>query len=412
MTLLNLSRGLSAALALALAATHALAAPPLTVATWNLGWHLDHALAQRWIAECSRPFALKGERWQAVEAASESTRPGWALPWGRNAPIDWDIGTLPPCDIFQTPTSGGARAALPVTEALYAQRSARIGTLVREQLRADVIAFQEVSGAPAVRELLGSGYEVCSYEGHKVQRLAIAWKRELGQGRCEVHWPLSLPERALKDQVRPGLALTLSHAGKTLRVLTVHLKSSCVSPLDDQTRTPGRGQLDGDEPNCQQLHAQVAPLQAWVAQQREGAGALVLLGDFNRNLAHEASEPPGAAPRASNGRTRNLWRALNEGNPALTLLSPRCEGAIEGVCAIGKQRLLARDEYAQLRAELGCRNPIGLDHIVLAGAATAPSGAQKTSLGRLGDTQPAQGDQAAQLGLSDHCPVSARIAPQ
>jgi exonuclease III len=291
---------------------------------------------------------------------------------------------------------------LPVTEALYAQRSARIGRFLREQVQADVIAFQEVSGAAAVRELLGDGWKVCSYEGHKVQRTAIAWKASLGDGSCRVNWPLALPERPMKDQVRPGLALTLTHEGKRLSVLTVHLKSSCVSPLDDQSRTPGRGQLDSSEPNCQSLQAQVAPLEAWLDAELKASDALVALGDFNRNLAHEATEDTARGIR-TDGRTRNLWRELNDGDPKpLTLLGAECAPTADGraLCSLAKGRLLSGPEYGALRGQLGCRNPIGLDHIVLGGALQA-DGAQKLALAAEAETR------ADQLGLSDHCPVRA-----
>lgn len=398
------------ALALSAAATTAGAAS-LNIATWNLGWHLDAATAKTWIAACSRPFALQDGIWKPVAQAGEGTQTGWALPWGRNAPVEWDIGQLPPCNVFEAPAPAGVSTASgrivpPITEAGYAQRSARIAQFLRESVQADVIAFQEVSGAQAVRELLGEGWKVCSYEGHKVQRTAIAWKASLGEGSCRVHWPLALPDKPMKEQVRPGLALTLTQEGKTLSVLTLHLKSSCVSPLDDQNRTPGRGQLEGNEPNCLQLQAQVAPLEAWLDAELKTADALVMLGDFNRNLAHEASEPADRPARVD-GRTRNLWRELNDGEPAaLSLLGAQCAPAADGraLCSLAKERLLSGPEYGALRQQLGCRNPIGLDHVVLAGRAQAPAGAQKIALGALAETR-ADG----QLGLSDHCPVRAQL---
>lgn len=383
-------------------------AAPLKIATWNLGWHLDAELAKTWIAECSRPFALQGETWKPVAAAGEGTRPGWQLQWGRNAPVEWDIGKLPPCDVYQAPRPGETqRSVVPVTEAQWAQRVARMGSLIRDRIQPDVIAFQELSGEKAIRELLGKNWEVCSYEGHKVQRLAIAWKASLGPGQCEVHWPLALPERPLKEQVRPGLALTLQVDGKPFTVMTVHLKSSCVSPLDDQSRTPGRGQLDGDEPNCRHLQDQVRPLEAWIEAQAAKSEAFVLLGDFNRNLGHEASEASDS-PVRNGERTRNLWRELNDGSPNLQLLSPQCEGELGGVCSLAKQRLLDGREYGRLRGELGCRNPIGLDHVVIGSALTSPAGAHKQSLGKLGETRWTEG--GAELGLSDHCPVAALIS--
>jgi len=267
----------------------------------------------------------------------------------------------------------------------------------------------------------GGDFEVCSYEGHKVQRLAIAWRRRLGPAvNCEAYWPLSLPQAPAKDQPRPGLALTLRVEGKLLRILTLHLKSSCVSPLDDH-RPDGRGQLDGQEPNCAVLQAQVAPLETWLEAQSADVDALVVMGDFNRNLAHEANEPADAPvrthgkatdPHHPGNRVRNLWREVNDGVPAaaaLHLVDIACPGdaATQGLCAAAKTRRLTREENAQLAAAraLGCRNPVGLDHIALAGAAKA-AGATKVALGDSGMTTAAsEGRPDPSLGVSDHYPL-------
>ncbi|MCZ8235389.1 MAG: hypothetical protein ACK520_18815 [Inhella sp.] len=393
-------------------------AAPLKVVTWNLGWHLSQAETRDWIAACSSPFALDNGTWKPATNATADTKPGWELPWGRNAPVQWDIGVLPPCDVYQA-----NRAVVPVTEAAHATRVARIGSVLRDQLQADVIAFQEISGAAAAREILGQGYEVCSYEGHKVQRLAFAWKKSLGSGTCAVEWPLSLPQRALREQVRPGLSLTLKVDGQRLKLLTVHLKSSCVSPLDERA-SEGRGRLDGQESNCVSLQQQVAPLEAWVDREAADGSAMVVLGDFNRNLSHEAHEPADAAVRSAGGsatdphspgvKVRSLWRELNDGQPrALTLLEAQCGSDVDagGLCRLNKAQNLGRDALNPLRSaqSLGCRNPLGLDHIVIAGPLRAPAGAAKHALGRLAHTLAAQDGREAQLGLSDHCPLAAAI---
>jgi len=426
---MSLSRRL-ARLVLALACAGALAAlavpaaaRTLTVATWNLGWHLDRALAQRWMQACSQTFALDAASglWRP---APEGTR-GWELKWGRNAPIEWDIGRLPPCDVYQA----GFRA-VEVTPQAWETRLRQIARVLRERVAADIIAFQEVSGRQAVLELLPEGgrdYEVCSYEGHKVQRLAIAWRRELGAAQdCEAYWPLSLPQRPAAEQPRPGLALTLRLDGRRVKVLTLHLKSSCVSPIETSRSVPGRGRLDGDEPNCLVLHDQIAPLEAWIEAQTAQADALVLLGDFNRNLAQEEAEPPAAGvrsrgrasdPHEPGVRIRNLWREVNDGVPAssrLELLKAGCDAATDpaGACAASVQRELSREELEQLRgvSGLGCRNPLGLDHIVLAGAVGVAAPARKVPLGAFGRTSAAQPDgRAALLAVSDHCPLAAGV---
>jgi hypothetical protein len=107
-------------------------------------------------------------------------------------------------------------------------------------------------------------------------------------------------------------------------------------------------------------------------------------------------------------KVRNLWRELNDGQPqALRLLSADC--ADQPACTLAKTRLLERQEYGQLRAALGCRNPVGLDHIVVAGVLKGAT-ARKLALGPAGETRPnAQGQ--VELGLSDHCPLAAELEP-
>jgi hypothetical protein len=81
-----------------------------------------------------------------------------------------------------------------------------------------------------------------------------------------------------------------------------------------------------------------------------------------------------------------------------------------GLCKLAKGQALGREQMGALRSgeALGCRNPLGLDHIVLAGPVRSPLGAFKHPLGRLGLTT-AEPGQPAQLGLSDHCPLAAVV---
>lgn len=218
--------------------------------------------------------------------------------------------------------------------------------------------------------------------GYKVQRVAFAWRKALGAsiGPCQDFRELSLPHLAPKDQVRPGFAVTLQIAGKRIRFLTLHLKSACVSPLD-------RGQLDGnkgsDDP-CLVLQQQIAPLEAIVEGLATGVDHVVVMGDFNRNLGHEAARVVGAEPVRSDGSSdltrpraagvlsRNLLLEVNDGQPTasrLSLLLPTCPGSpdVASACDAAKSRVLTQAERRVLgdRSGLGCRNPVGLDHILV-----------------------------------------------
>jgi Endonuclease/Exonuclease/phosphatase family len=415
------------ALVLSLAAGAA-CATDVTVATWNLGWHLDAPLATRWIAACGQRFSKSGagELWRPDPSGPKT---GWQLRWGRDAKIEWDIAQLPPCDVWQS-----RHKPVAVTEAALSKRRQQIAEVLATKVNADVMAFQEVSSVQAVREVLPDGgrdYEVCGFTSHKVQRLAFAWRRQVATavGTCEVYAPLALPERPAKEQPRPGLSVALRIGGKVTRFMTVHLKSACVSPLEGGGNGNGRGQLAGDDPACTVLQAQLQPLENWLQERSQGVGGVVMLGDFNRNLAHEASLPANAPvrsrgqasdPYTAGVRSNSLWREVNDGVPSVSLLTlvdttcPLNEDTAR-LCKDAKVRVLDQPEMARLTdaKALGCRNPIGLDHIAVhlpAGSGAAVPVAEKVALGFLGRTLES-GDQRPDplLAVSDHCPLKARL---
>ncbi|CAN5350962.1 hypothetical protein BH09PSE6_BH09PSE6_28340 [soil metagenome] len=377
----------------------------ITVATWNLGWHMSQAEAAHWIKACGAPFAQGADgRWRPGAGGTS----GWDLKWGRDSSVDWDIGTIAPCDVYQV-----QRRIVPVTERAWRSRDARIAAVLEQRVGADVIAFPEVSGEQAVRDVLpgpAADWQVCSFSGYKVQRTAFAWRTALGAtgAKCTVAPALSLPQRAYKEQPRPGLMLELGLGGQRVRFLTVHLKSSCVSPLD--SREPnGRGQLAGNEEACTILQAQLEPLRRWYQDATQGADAVVLLGDFNRNLFHDDALP--AAP--INGRSPSLMHVLQRETPsawAPRVVPEICpQAGLGSVCAVAKERILDRDEYSRLTRTdaLGCRNPIGLDHIVLGGRIESQP-AEKVALGPEGWTT-ATASEEPSLAVSDHCPLRARL---
>lgn len=405
-------------------------ATTLRIATWNLGWHVSQAEVGHWIAQCSKSFAKNAQSgvWEVVPSQTQGARIGWEITESRPTLEGVDLAVMPPCGVYRSPS----RVGIAVTPASWAKRNEQIAKVLRDDVKADVIAFQEVSGVTAVREALGplSGeYEVCSFTGYKIQRLAFAWKKSLGAsvGPCADHAEMSLPQLTPKDQVRPGFSVALKAGGKTIRFLTLHLKSACVTPLE-------RGQLDGntgpDDP-CLVLQQQVAPLEAVIEELPKGVDHVVVLGDFNRNLGHETAKVKGAEPvrsdgttdltrpRASTVTTRNLLLEVNDAQPPasrLVLMPPTCNGAPEvtAACDAAKSRLLTAEEKRVLsdRAALGCRNPVGLDHILVsANLAQAVLSTSKVPLGNLGralSPRPPQNPEPL-LAVSDHCPLVAEI---
>jgi len=396
---------------------------PVRIASWNLGWHVSAAEVPAWIERCSRTFKENKvtRRWDLAPDGTPGSKIGWAITASRVSLEDVDLARMPPCNVYQARFKGVA-----VTPDAYANRIRQLGTVLNGTVRPDVIAFQEVSGTAAVREALGaqaSQYHVCSFDGeYKVQRLAFAWRKQHGEAaeKCQPVKAVSLPGEDLENQVRPALTLGLRISGKLVRFMTVHLKSSCVSSLEKDVL---------DDPKaapCVFLQKQIRPLEAAVEALPAGAAHYIVLGDFNRNLWHEANEVPGSEPVRSDGKndlikplppgvqSRNLFREVFDGEPggAVAIVPLTCSQnpAHQALCDASKTRALDPDKERPILARgdaLGCRNPIGLDHFVISNSLQSKvKSAEKLAIGKLGGTLPAKdGHPNPLLAVSDHCPI-------
>lgn len=411
-------------LALAATATTASAAQPLQntlrVASWNLGWHISKAELPQWLAQCGKTYQKDAA--DGVWKPAPTGTVGWLIDEPRAKVEGVDLSVMPPCGVYEAD-----RQKLIVTPTSWAQRDAQIGEVIARSIAPDVIAFQEVSGTQSVIEALGdyaSQYRVCSFDGqYKVQRLAFAWKKELGEPAeaCTAIDAISLPHLPSEQQVRPGFQMGLKINGKLIRFLTVHLKSGCVSPLD-------RGKLDvntGPNDPCPVLQQQVTPLEAAFEKLGAGGTSFVVIGDFNRNLWHELHEVEGAKPVRSDGTTdltrplpanvltQNFYKEINDGMPAsskATLLDLSCPGdaATQALCARSKLEAVPRRELAVLGAKdaLGCRNAVALDQALVSDDLKSKVlESRKVAIGATGRAAaPAPGKMDPVLATSDHCP--------
>jgi len=393
-------------------------AADLKLASWNLGWHLSQAEAKSWIAQCDAKYELNQDSkvWQRSKNATGTT--GWEMDWRpRDAAIKlpWTIEKLPPCNVYE----GDDRKVIPVTRELFKKRAQQIAKKIAE-ISPDVMAFQEVSGEAAIRDVLGKAagqYHVCSYTGYSVQRLAFAWKKTLSKskGTCEIYDALSLPENGTERRPRPGLRLALNINGKKTAFLNVHLKSSCVSPLEINEQK--RGQLEGDQKDCLILQQQVLPLENWIEDSSKAFDRFVVMGDFNRDLWHEHEKAKtlsarmdgsdATMPRDASVRVRLLLSEVNDGMPAqsgMSLVAAACsktEGA-DNLCKKAKLVRLSQDEMKLLVNDMGCRNPIELDQMLVSNnwnAGDAVAHAVKLSIAPDGSSS------ATALASSDHCPT-------
>lgn len=400
-------------------------AADLKLASWNLGWHLNQAEAKSWIAACNTRYELdQNKTW--IKSKNTEAKTGWEMDWRpRDADIKlpWNIESMPPCNVYEDDN----RKVIAVTQIAFKNRSTAL-TKTIAQISPDVIAFQEVSGETAINEVLGksaSKYQVCSYAGYSVQRLAFAWKKSLAKskGVCEKHDALSLPENGDQRRPRPGLRLALDINGKKTAFLNVHLKSSCVSPLEKSEQQ--RGQLESTQKDCLLLQQQIRPLENWIETTSTTFDRFIVMGDFNRDLWHEydqaktlsarvdASAP--TAPLDFKTRVRLLLSEVNDNMPmqsAMTLVSANCKksDSTNALCTKAKLLRLSSDEMKSLGDEMGCRNPVALDHMLVSNnwnAGDTAQNAEKVAIapGSSSVIMNKKGVATVTLSLSDHCPT-------
>ena len=215
------------------------------------------------------------------------------------------------------------------------------------QLNADVIAIQEVDGRPvAARVFPPEQYSIHMTRDDVVQRVGIVVRRGLIY---DINPDVTALQGPRGLHLRSGADISLHLATGSLRILAVHLKTGC----DDAPLTRARRRA------CEELSAQVPPLQAWIAARRQEGVPFIVLGDFNRHM---------------DGRDQ-LWAALSSSAPLVR--------ATEG------------------RSSLCWQNEAFIDHIIAGGAAR--DWMQLPTLRVLNYRE--TGDDWKDR-LSDHCPVS------
>jgi endonuclease/exonuclease/phosphatase family metal-dependent hydrolase len=262
---------------------------------------------------------------------------------------------------------GQLQRQLPCDVATSLERSAvDISAMARyaRSLDADVVALQEVDGAPAARQLFPD-FDFCFTGSRALQNTGFAIRRGVPY-RCGP----DLMALSLGDSVRRGATVALYPGTRhEIRLLGVHLKSGC-------PRQP----LDHGPAACAKLARQVPVLEDWIDAAARAGALYAVLGDFNRNLLGERG-----AARAANGEQRNVWAELNDGEPrGATLINPAAGEPFRN-CASGQ-------------------NHTGfIDQIVL--------GEQLASLLAPGSFERLTWDarDAARFKLSDHCPIAIRL---
>ena len=240
----------------------------------------------------------------------------------------------------------------------------QLAELVRTA-RPDIVLMQEITDTEAVRQVLGKGWTIHTtaerWNGGPIsQNLAVAWPthRFLQEPRVEVVESLarSSPEGR---RTRPGLAVYLPlpvpenlsgttskavHPVPTLAILNVHLKAGCRQGRLDRSLSRQPTRQWRRLSSCQVLQSQVPALEDWLDRQIAAGHAVLISGDFNRDLRQELRQglpargdgSPATTPVHTSDEMQHVASVL----PELDDDQPR--GARLTLVASGPYRKLAR----------------------------------------------------------------------
>jgi endonuclease/exonuclease/phosphatase family metal-dependent hydrolase len=135
----------------------------------------------------------------------------------------------------------------------------------------DILAVQEVDGAAALQRVVDTDV----YDVHVSSRLqGSVGKQNTGfayrKGR-QVRPQPDVTTLNTSGGLRHGARIDLTHNGRTLKLMSVHLKSGCFSNTSSGAA-------------CASLMAQIPPLEQWIDTAAAGAEPFIVLGDFNRRF--------------------------------------------------------------------------------------------------------------------------------
>jgi len=221
------------------------------------------------------------------------------------------------------------------------------------RLDADVIAVQEVENEAAVLRVFDAAVYRCHLTGDldNPQRTGFVYRRGLDV----VPYP-DVTGLAIEHR-RRGADVGVRLGERTLRLLSVHLKSGCWA-----------APLGADSEACVILRAQLPALEAWIDARARDDTPFAVIGDFNRRFTP----------------TDPFWTAIDDGDPPEARLTDAARG---------------------LRSRCwGGEHPDPIDHIVLSRQVAhwlVPGSVEQTLFD--------DADLPRKRALSDHCPLAVTL---
>ena len=168
------------------------------------------------------------------------------------------------------------------------------------ELNADVVAIEEVDNAETARRLFPpETYSIHMSRDRVRQRVGIAVRRGL---RYDVNPDVTAIALDPVAHLRSGVDITLDLPAGPLRMLAVHLKQGC------QYLSFGRA----PQTTCVTLISQFDVVAQWISARRDEHVAFLVLGDFNRGLDKNDAflkdiQGPTPLIRATEGYSSPCW---------------------------------------------------------------------------------------------------------
>lgn len=237
-------------------------AETLTFATWNLAWQRSTPLSQAQFDECTK---IKPAQRDKLEDKH---------------PYRWECKSPEQMEDMK---------------------------LVAKKLNADVISVQEVESPEALQQIWPKD-EYDFYLNMKspwIQRTGFVVRKSSG---LQVGPLIDIEQlgSAFKDHARNGAELPLTISGKTIKLLSVHLKSGCFDQALNSGYATKRDKENGVV-TCDVLKKQAPALEAWLDSSIQSGFSAIIIGDFNRRF--DSSIEQQTNPEVS------LFAEISDGDP-------------------------------------------------------------------------------------------------
>lgn len=245
-------------------------AQPLRVATWNVEHWMDEARFAQWRAFCE------------------------PLQWTDPEPPKMRPPELTYCDALDGADFSGRLVSLPVRDEAAWDAKRRLLAATVARLDADLVAFQEVADAAAVARIVPGGWRIATTAELTrsqpiAQNVGVAIAPRLASRIGRVELVPGLAQAGADGRLtRPGLAVEIDvGGGRRAWLLVVHLKAGCRMGRMDRSGGGRDARSQRRRAACAVLQAQVPVLEGWIDAHVSQTSAVILAGDFNRDLSDE-----------------------------------------------------------------------------------------------------------------------------